>query len=64
MVISYSYCSVGMGCIYLNCSSVRISLAVCLRYVSVETFGKEIFVGKQSIVIVSLVELVDVTKYF
>ena len=38
-------------------------LAVCLRYVSVETFGKEIFVENQLIVVLSLVELVDVTKH-
>ena len=62
MFISDPYCSVGMGRVTLDCSSASIYLAVCLRYVLVEIFGKGIFMGNQSIVIVSLVELVDVTK--
>ena len=60
---SNPYCSVGMGCVSFACSSARMYLAVCLRYVSVETFGKEIFVENQLIVVLSLVELVDVTKH-
>ena len=63
MVISDPYCSVGMGYVSLDFSSASISLAVCLRYVSVKTLGKGILLGNQSIVIVSLVELVDVTKH-
>ena len=57
------YCSVGMGCVSLAYSSASMSLDVCLRYVSVETFRKGIFVRNQSIVVVSLVELVDLTNY-
>ena len=64
LVISNPYCSVGMGYVSFVCSSASMYLAICLRYVFVETFGKEIFVENQSIVVVSLVELVDVTKHF
>ena len=63
LVRSDPYCSVGMGFVSLACSSTRVSLAVCLRYVLVETFGKGISVGNHSIFFVSLVELVDVTNH-
>ena len=57
------YCSIGMGCVSLACNSVSMSLAVCLRYVLVETFGKRTFVGNQLIGVVSLVDLVYVKKH-
>ena len=64
LVTSNTYCSIGMGGVFLACNSVSMSSAVCLRYVLVDTFGKGGFVGNQSIIVVSLVELVDVTKHF
>ena len=51
-------------CVSLDCSSASMSLDVYLRYVSGDTFGKGIFVVNQSIVVVALVKLVDVTKHF
>ena len=63
LVRSNPYFSVGMGCVYLDCNTASMSSAVFLRCVLVETFEKGIFVGNQSIVVVSLVELVDVTKH-
>ena len=63
MARSDLYCSVVMGCVSLDCSSVSISLAACLRYVLVENFGEMISGGNKLIVIVSLVELMDVTNH-
>ena len=62
LVRSDPYFSVGMGCVSLDCSSASMSLAVFLRYVLVEIFGKGIFLGNQLIVVVYMVEFVDVTK--
>ena len=63
LVRSDPYCIVGIGFLSLACSSVIMSLDVCLSYVSLENFGVGFSVRNQLMAVVSLVELVDLKKH-